>query len=246
MQLLGLAIDLVDGGYTATGEIFEQPVALTIDFAADPAQVGVSSGTGTFVVSASSSPTEVTLTLPVELGLLVVGSPLYVPLRLAGAIVLRAPVCAGACAAACDDGTDNDGDAEADYGDDLGCSSALDVSEHNVGRVCDDGFDNDGDGLLDFDAAGGAGDPACISVASGREDSRCQDGIDNDGERGTDFDAGESILGIGHGDPDGPDPQCVGKPERDREGSADGCGLGSELLFLFAAAAGRRRRTATR
>jgi len=79
---------------------------------------------------------------------------------------------------------------------------------------------------------------------------QCRDGIDNDGQIGTDFDGGESVLGAGNGDPDGPDPQCVGKPWRDREAvypQRRRCGLGAELALLLPLLMwryGRRRRGA--
>lgn len=112
--------------------------------------------------------------------------------------------------------------------------------------ACADGLDNDGDGLVDFPA-----DPGCFDAASTREDPECQDGIDNDGQAGIDFDGGASLDLDGDGsidaafNPDTPavgaaDPQCVGKPARNREAAS--CGLGAELALLLAAPWALRRR----
>jgi hypothetical protein len=93
---------------------------------------------------------------------------------------------------------------------------------------CDDGIDNDEDGFTDYPA-----DPGCRDPDWRTEAPMCQDGIDNDGEIGTDFDGGESVLGVGNGDPNGPDPQCS-VSWRDREAPASyRCGLGIELAFLL-------------
>ena len=78
--------------------------------------------------------------------------------------------------------------------------------------ACSNEFDDDGDGFTDF-----PDDPGCRDAMSVKEDPRCQDGRNNDRRRGTDFDGGESVLGVGRGDPRGPDPHCVGRPWRDRE-----------------------------
>ena len=78
--------------------------------------------------------------------------------------------------------------------------------------ACSNEFDDDGDGFTDFPE-----DPGCRDAMSVKEDPRCQDGRNNDRRRGTDFDGGESVLGVGRGDPRGPDPQCVGRPWRDTE-----------------------------
>jgi arylsulfatase A-like enzyme len=102
----------------------------------------------------------------------------------------------------CDDGVDNDGDGLTDAAEDVGCTGPGDTSEWDVRLSCDDGSDNDGDGLTDL------ADPVCASPTFGRERAKCQDGLDNDGGGGTDWDGGESILGAGNGDPNGPDPQC--------------------------------------
>jgi hypothetical protein len=235
LPLLGLKLDLVSGGYEATGEIFEQPVAVDVDLLATPTQLELTSGDALFVIDPDATPPELSLRLPVQLGVLVVSSPLYVPLRFGGELVLRAPLCGRAgCTAACSDRADNDGDGAADYPADPGCTSAADVSERDASRPCDDGFDNDGDGWYD------AGDPVCLTSSFPREQSRCQNGVNDDGQLGTDFDAGVSILGAGNGDPSGPDPHCVGHPERDTE-NAPLCGLGGELALALAAL--RRRAT---
>jgi hypothetical protein len=108
---------------------------------------------------------------------------------------------------------------------------------------CGNGVDDDGDGLVDF-----PDDPGCLDADADLEDPHCQDGIDNDGQPGTDFDGGESVLGAGNGDPDGPDPQCVGKPWKKKESQAGigTCGLGFELAPIVAALAWRRRSQARR
>ena len=102
--------------------------------------------------------------------------------------------------------------------------------------TCGDGADNDGDGLRDFPA-----DPGCMGATDVIEDPQCQDGIDNDYRSGTDFDGGESILGVGNGDPAGADPQCLDKPWKNRE-SKGSCGLGFELALLVPPLAALRRR----
>ena len=78
--------------------------------------------------------------------------------------------------------------------------------------ACSNEFDDDADGFIDF-----PDDPGCRDATSIKEDPRCQDGRDNDRRRGTDFDGGESVRGVGRGDPHGPDPQCLGRPWRDTE-----------------------------
>ena len=103
---------------------------------------------------------------------------------------------------------------------------------------CSDGFDDDGDGLVDF-----PDDPGCQDALSPREDPECQDGANNDSQLGTDFDGGESVLGVGQGDPNGADPQCVGRPWKNREARFPrGCGLGFEGVGVLLAWQSLRRR----
>lgn len=100
--------------------------------------------------------------------------------------------------------------------------------------ACSNGIDDDGDGLIDFGS-----DPACQTPDFPRENAKCQDGQDNDGDGKIDFDGGAWFNG---GVPlTAPDPQCVGRPGRDRE-TPDSCGLGAELALLLAALAHARRR----
>ncbi|MDJ0785277.1 MAG: M12 family metallo-peptidase [Myxococcota bacterium] len=89
--------------------------------------------------------------------------------------------------------------------------------------ACSDGIDNDGDLLVDHPA-----DPGCASPASDLESPACNDGIDNDNDGGIDFDGAP------------PDPQCVGKPSRNKE--SQGCGIGFELAPLLLGLAWWRRR----
>jgi lysophospholipase L1-like esterase len=105
----------------------------------------------------------------------------------------------------------------------------IDLAAFVAPGACADGLDNDGDGLIDHPA-----DPGCRYATSAFEGRQCQDGIDNDNQPGTDFDGGESIHGIGNGDPDGPDPQCT-DAWRNREGvpPTSGCGLGPELVLAL-------------
>ena len=92
--------------------------------------------------------------------------------------------------------------------------------------TCGDGVDNDGDGLTDY-----PDDPGCQDAASYIDDPACQDGVDNDGDGLTDFDGGLSVLGYPATDPD---PQCVGRPWRDKEkASSYACGFGIELALLL-------------
>ena len=145
--------------------------------------------------------------------------------------------CSGASTPVCNDGWDNDGDGQIDLVEDSGCLSADDFSER---AACGDHVDNDLDGAVDASE-----DLGCADSEGIREDPQCQDGIDNDGQTGTDFDGGESILGVGNGDANGADPQCVGSPWKNREKKARRCGLGFELALPMAALSwlsGRRRR----
>jgi len=109
--------------------------------------------------------------------------------------------------------------------------------------ACSDGVDNDGDGRIDFDPVtfanpgdenndpAGQGDPACKSPMFSRENAQCQDGLPNDADGKMDYDGGRSIHGSVQTDPD---PQCVGKPWRDREAQSYPCGLGTELVLVMA------------
>jgi hypothetical protein len=151
----------------------------------------------------------------------------------------------------CSDGLDNDGDGGIDYTEDLGCDGPGDTSELSAAFLCDNGVDDDLDTWTDVD------DPGCLVPTSQLEDPQCQDGVNNDGDALIDFDGGQSIWGAcsggtcppGVSDPDedgiaDPDPQCVGKPWKNRERSRR-CGIGFEqalLLALLGWAYGRRRR----
>ena len=105
---------------------------------------------------------------------------------------------------------------------------------------CADGIDNDGDGATDF----AGGDPGCRDAAGTTESPQCQNGLDDDGAPGTDFDGGVSVLGVGNGDPAGPDPECTA-PWRNREAPpARRCGLGVELVPLLGAIVAWRTRSA--
>jgi hypothetical protein len=152
----------------------------------------------------------------------------------------------------CDDGTDNDGDGFIDFvGGDPGCADAADLSERSPLLICDDGADNDSDGRIDFDPVtyanpgdettlpSGTGDPGCKEPSWSTESPQCQDGINNDlgqdpNPGRIDYDAGYSATGSPH--PNGPDPQCVGKPWKKSERFPAGlgpCGLGVELALLL-------------
>jgi len=154
---------------------------------------------------------------------------------------------------ACSNGQDDDGDGLADYPADPGCASASDIDEHAPTLPCDDGADDDADGRIDFDARTladapsfqvGHGDPGCHDPRGTKENPKCQNGINDDGQIGTDFDGGVSVLGAGHGDANGRDPQCANAPWKDKEGAS--CGLGFEvalvLLPLAIARSARARR----
>lgn len=144
----------------------------------------------------------------------------------------------------CEDGLDNDGDGSTDFGSDGGCETLSDESELGS-TACDNGIDDDSDGVADFPA-----DPGCLNKGSTSEISQCQDGLNNDNQLGIDFDGGESLDLDDDGFVDSafnpatpavgdPDPQCVGKPWQNGEGS--GCGLGAELALVLGALAARRR-----
>jgi chitodextrinase len=99
--------------------------------------------------------------------------------------------------------------------------AAVAVTLNDSTGPCGDGIDNDGDGLIDGPPLGN--DPGCQTVLSARENPKCDDDIDNDVDGRLDWDG----AGVGE-----PDPQCVGKPWRNRE-SASSCGLGHEIVFLL-------------
>ena len=147
--------------------------------------------------------------------------------------------------AACQDSIDNDGDGFTDFvGGDPGCADSEDLSEKDPTLACDDGADNDGDGRIDFDPAtfaspgdrytlpSGSGDPGCQTPSYWTENPQCQDGVYNDGDGKMDYDAGLSANGTA--DPNVPDPECLGKPWKNREAKpASTCGLGAELALLL-------------
>ena len=158
---------------------------------------------------------------------------------------------------ACDDGLDNDGDGLCDTAlstctdgstpGDPGCADANDLDERSLEAPCDDGADNDDDGRTDFDPAtfadpgdhenlpSGEGDPGCKDPSWSTESPQCQDGINNDPGQDPDghidYDAGYFLNGTA--DPNGPDPQCLGKPWKNQERRKPGCGLGLELLLCL-------------
>jgi hypothetical protein len=149
----------------------------------------------------------------------------------------------------CNDGLDGDGDGLADMAD-PGCVTAGDLSEREAALVCDDGIDNDRDGGIDFDPVtfanpgdqytlpAGSGDPGCKDPTWSTESPQCQDGVNNDlgqdpNPGHIDYDGGYSANGSSH--PNGPDPECVGKPWKKQEQTSSSyrCGLGSELALLL-------------
>jgi len=160
---------------------------------------------------------------------------------------------------ACSNGVDDDGDGLVDYradgSGDPGCHDAEDAFERSVDLPCDDGFDDDDDGGVDFhlvtylnpgdenNPPAGEGDPGCGDPTWSTESPQCQDGLHNDGDGMMDYDGGLSVLGDAATEPD---PQCVGKPWRNREAKATPyyCGLGAELALLLPALLwiGRQRR----
>ena len=110
----------------------------------------------------------------------------------------------------------------------VGGSDPLDAG--STPPACSDGIDNDGDGLTDFPT-----DIGCANATSDNEAPECQDGINNDALIGTDFDGGESILGVGNGDPDGADPHCTSFWDNKEKAPSSGgtCGIGPELVLLL-------------
>jgi hypothetical protein len=102
--------------------------------------------------------------------------------------------------------------------------------------ACSDGVDDDRDGFTD------TADPGCQSANGPLENPRCQNGVHDDADGKMDFDGGLSIHGPGSPLLTDPDPQCAGKPWKDREGT--GCGLGFEASLLLPLLAAWRRRRA--
>lgn len=142
-----------------------------------------------------------------------------------GSVSLPCPTNAVVCPPppACSDGMDNDGDGCADYPGDLGCSSALDISEADGScAACSDGLDNDGDGCADFPA-----DPGCASRGDDSEaeaacPAACSDGLDNDGDGCPDYpsDLGcSSALDISEAD--GGCAACTDGLDNDGDGCVD-------------------------
>ena len=139
----------------------------------------------------------------------------------------------------CADGIDNDSDGTTDSGD-PGCADASDLSERDPTLPCDDGADSDGDGFSDYHVDPTQGDPGCRNPTWPTESPQCQDGLHNDGDGLMDYDGGLSIYGTAQ---TAVDPQCAGKPWRDKEiPSKRGCGLGFEAALTVAWLARRRRR----
>jgi Tol biopolymer transport system component/uncharacterized membrane protein len=111
---------------------------------------------------------------------------------------------------ACTNGLDDDGDGYVDA-EDPGCLGTSDPDETRADVACDNGVDDDGDGLAD------ATDPGCPMPLASPEDPLCDNGLDDDGDGLTDFD----------------DPMCeAGWPYWE---TAPACGLGGELVLLYAA-----------
>jgi hypothetical protein len=111
--------------------------------------------------------------------------------------------------------------------DELGDFVARQMAGVNLAAsLCSNGIDDDGDGHVDFPT-----DPGCQNADANTENPRCQDGLDNDGQPGIDFDGGAAANGgvaIA-----GVDPQCT-QPWLNSE-TKKSCGLGAELVFVFAA-----------
>jgi hypothetical protein len=112
-------------------------------------------------------------------------------------------------------------------------------------------LDNDGDGTIDWNGGplGEPADPGCANALGSVEDPQCQDGINNDqwvqdpNPGHIDYDGGASLdldddgfvdLEFNSATPavTDPDPQCVGKPWKNKE-KKTGCGLGAELALLL-------------
>jgi type II secretory pathway pseudopilin PulG len=97
----------------------------------------------------------------------------------------------------CADCIDNEGDGQVDFvggsglpAELVGCTSADDPLETELGYECDDGLDNDDDFLIDFRADRG-GDPQCFLTTTEEEGgTACNDSIDNDGDGKIDFGTG--------------------------------------------------------
>jgi len=120
---------------------------------------------------------------------------------------------------------DSDGDEIDDRDDDcplVANAGQEDADADGVGDACEtlctNGLDDDGDGLADF-----PDDPGCQNEGTPIENPKCDDDLDNDGDGKIDWDGGASAAA--------PDPQCVGKPWRTKEGSS--CGVGAELALLL-------------
>lgn len=96
--------------------------------------------------------------------------------------------------------------------------------------VCSNGVDDDGDGLADHPA-----DPGCFDATRADESPLCDDDLDNDGDGGIDWDGGPAAGPI--------DPQCAGKPYRNKE-TPNTCGLGAEIALALPLIAALRRRRA--
>jgi hypothetical protein len=107
---------------------------------------------------------------------------------------------------------------------------------------CGDGVDNDGDGATDFPA-----DIGCSWSAGVTESPQCSDGVNNDPGQDGLIDADGGLWALGYS-VTAPDPECLGKPWRDRE-RASSCGIGAEvaptlagLSWLLKRRRSRRRR----
>jgi len=81
--------------------------------------------------------------------------------------------------------------------------------------ACSNGIDDDGDGAIDHPA-----DPGCASALAQRENPACDNGIDDDADGATDHPA---------------DAQCFAAWDGNEAEGGRACGLGAELVLLFAA-----------